>query len=60
MLVCKKHVREALNRLDVPHVVKVENDQGTCSFCEKEANFKIFYSIPFFKTFNKNNPILIG
>ncbi|MDR7238830.1 hypothetical protein J2Y02_003461 [Neobacillus drentensis] len=60
MLVCKKHVTEALEALDVPHVVKVDNYHSTCSFCKKEANLKIFYSIPFFKTFSKKKQILVG
>lgn len=47
MLVCRKHVKDALKNFDVPHVSKLNHVKCTCSICSQNAEVKIFYSIPY-------------
>jgi hypothetical protein len=47
--VCPKHVKEALKSLCVPHVERMKDYKCNCSFCNDNAEIKIFYSIPFLK-----------
>lgn len=47
--VCQNHVKNGLKDLDVPHVKKVKEKNLICSFCNKEAEIKMFCSGPFAK-----------
>jgi hypothetical protein len=42
-------VKDALKEFDVPHVIQIKQMTVPCSICEKKAEVKIFYSMPFFK-----------
>jgi hypothetical protein len=46
--VCEKHIKEAINLLDVPHVQSLHPKYGehSCKFCGDLANYKLFYSTP--------------
>ena len=52
LLVCKDHIKQGLQYLHTPHIIKIKdkNFKGSCVFCEKKADFKLFYSIPVSKS----------
>lgn len=56
LMVCNQHVKDGLVRLEIPHVKKVYYSKRTCSFCNKKAEVKIFYSIP--QKYRKTNFIV--
>jgi C4-type Zn-finger protein len=47
--VCRHHVKVGIKNLNTPHVRKITDGTYTCSFCNKKAEIKIFYSIPYYK-----------
>ncbi|MES9771301.1 hypothetical protein ABWK50_09855, partial [Priestia megaterium] len=53
LIVCNQHVKEGLIGLKTPHVKKIHYSTCTCSFCERRAKIKIFYSIP--QKYSKTN-----
>ena len=53
LFVCHDHVKEGLKCFDTPHVKEIKNSNCPCSFCNKKAQIKIFYSIPFLKGYIK-------
>ncbi|AZV43844.1 hypothetical protein BAOM_3235 [Peribacillus asahii] len=48
LMVCHKHVKEGLKRLTIPHVKKIKDCHCSCLYCNRKAEIKIFYSMPFF------------
>ncbi|OLS41066.1 hypothetical protein BTR25_07030 [Bacillus sp. MRMR6] len=45
VLVCSKHVKDALKIVFIPHVRKVTEEESissTCQFCSCTANYKLF------------------
>ncbi|OIJ19046.1 hypothetical protein BKP45_14420 [Anaerobacillus alkalidiazotrophicus] len=56
LLVCKNHIKQGLQYLNAPHIVPIKdkNFQGCCVFCEKKAEFKLFYSVPIAKIHRMN------
>lgn len=46
LFVCKDHVKVGLKNFEIPHVKEIEYSICSCSFCNKKAEIKIFYSIP--------------
>lgn len=59
MLVCRKHVRKALQILVLPHIKEV-TQKVPCCFCDKDASVNVFYShqsIGYeFKKYTENPP----
>lgn len=57
--VCEKHIKEAINLLDVPHVQSLHPKYGehSCKFCGELANYKLFYSTPIKSHFSKLSKI---
>lgn len=49
VMVCKNHVKKALESLNVPHVEISKLHKSLCIFCKQEGDIKIFYSVPFSK-----------
>jgi hypothetical protein len=53
---CKKHVKEALKIIDLPHIYPIsENDRMNCQYancriCGNKAEFKLFNYLPQRKT----------
>ncbi|PMD10710.1 hypothetical protein CJ194_04320 [Priestia megaterium] len=45
LMVCNQHVKDGLVRLEIPHVKKIHYSKHICSFCNKKAEIKIYYSI---------------
>ena len=48
LLVCKNHIKQGIEYLHTPHIIPIKdlNFKGTCVFCEKKAEYKLFYSVP--------------
>jgi hypothetical protein len=57
VMVCKNHVKMALESLDVPHVEICKLYKSPCIFCKQEANIKIFYSVPIYSKIRQINNI---
>ncbi|MFJ7975704.1 hypothetical protein ACIQZI_08290 [Peribacillus sp. NPDC096379] len=47
VIVCQKHGKEGLKRLQTPHVEKYKECKGTCQFCSQKAEIKMFDPILF-------------
>jgi uncharacterized protein YtpQ (UPF0354 family) len=45
--------KNALIGFEVPHVRKTKEYKSKCSFCNQEAEIKIFYSFPLSKQYRK-------
>ncbi len=43
MWTCKRHVKDALNLMDVPHIHKAPSGV-TCSFCHRNASLNLYYA----------------
>lgn len=46
--VCKEHVKESVNLLNVPHIQRLSkyHEEQKCNFCGEQAHYKLFYSTP--------------
>ncbi|KQU25111.1 hypothetical protein CN918_00780 [Priestia megaterium] len=53
--VCKQHVKESINLLNVPHIQRLSktHEEQKCTFCGEQAHFKLFYSTPIENTLFK-------
>jgi hypothetical protein len=53
ILVCSSHVKDGIELLSTPHVVKIkeENFKGGCVYCYSIAKYKLFYSVPLSKAY---------
>jgi hypothetical protein len=50
LFTCKFHVTHGLKKMDVPHVKRIHHRIGdSCYFCKRESDFKLFYSLPFYR-----------
>lgn len=53
LFVCKRHVKDGLKVLTVPHVRKINEPNCKCylSTCTEKADFKLFFSTSSFRNF---------
>jgi hypothetical protein len=54
LFTCKMHVTRGLKKMNVPHVKRIHHRMSdSCYFCSKKADYKLFYSLPFYRLFRK-------
>jgi hypothetical protein len=59
LFTCKTHVINGLKRMDVPHIKRLHIQMDdSCYFCKKEADYNLFYSLPFYRIIRKKNQVL--
>jgi hypothetical protein len=59
LFTCKTHVTKGLKKMDIPHIKRLHMHMAdSCYFCKKEADYKLFYSLPFYRLIRKNAQVL--
>lgn len=61
LFTCKSHITNGLKQMDVPHVKPIHHYRDiSCYFCNKEADFTLFYSLSFYRLIRKKTEYQLG